>query len=283
MNWLRPVPPIENGQAQLQHPWIPTRWRSSQPAAGSACATRGKAARGACRLLRRQNAHHRHHAAAHQVGAIEADIAGSLPDTLALRRCASRACAAARPSSDRTEKSGRTGCGEASASPSRCRTDVQMDDVAIRAQAHLDGVHLSALVAGRDLDQGVFDLSANPDGMKLEQARSAGVDSVEAGCGDGLSRWSADADLVQSVTASATARDARQLAAAGLDATSVMAGPAGDMQAVLSRTTERPRRCGGDRRPRPALELFVCGNSNGASPALPRRKRPRACCSTTTG
>ena len=47
------------------------------------------------------------------------------------------------------------------------QNDVQMDDVAIRAQAHLDGVHLSALVAGRDLDQGVFDLDANPDGMKL--------------------------------------------------------------------------------------------------------------------
>ncbi len=42
-------------------------------------------------------------------------------------------------------------------------SDVQMDDVAIQAQAHLDGVHLGGLVAGRDLDQGTFDLSANTD------------------------------------------------------------------------------------------------------------------------
>ena len=34
-----------------------------------------------------------------------------------------------------------------------------MDDIAIQAQAHLEGVHLGALVAGRDLDQGVFDLT----------------------------------------------------------------------------------------------------------------------------
>ena len=53
---------------------------------------------------------------------------------------------------------------------------VTMNDIAIRAQAHLEGVHLGWIVAGRDLDQGVFDLDANPDGLKLNgQASVAAI------------------------------------------------------------------------------------------------------------
>ena len=99
------------------------------------------------------------------------------------------------------------------------------------AQAHLDGVHLGALVAGRDLDQGVFDLSANPDGMKLNgRALLASIPSKLDAAMD--FRAGPPTQVVQSVTASAQP-DARQLAAAGLDATSVMSGPA-QMQAVLN-------------------------------------------------
>ena len=34
---------------------------------------------------------------------------------------------------------------------------LRMDDVAIHAQSHLEGVHLGGIVAGHDLDQGAFD------------------------------------------------------------------------------------------------------------------------------
>ena len=95
----------------------------------------------------------------------------------------------------------------------------------------LTDVHLGALVAGHDLDQGVFDLSANPDGMKLNGR--ALLASIPAKLDASMDfRAGPPTQVVQSVTVSAQP-DARQLAAAGLDATAVMNGPA-QMQAVLT-------------------------------------------------
>ena len=67
-----------------------------------------------------------------------------------------------------------------------------MDDIAVHAQAHLESVHLSGVAAGRDLDQGVLDLDANADGMKLNGRAHVGRDPGEAGCGHGFPWRSAD-------------------------------------------------------------------------------------------
>ena len=165
----------------------------------------------------------------HQVGAIEADIAGSLPDTLALLR-EPRLELLDRHPIELKDPAGQVAVKLSLTIP--LQNDVQMDDVAIRAQAHLDGVHLSALVAGRDLDQGVFDLSANPDGMKINgRALLASIPSKLDAAMD--FRAGPATQVVESVTVSAQP-DARQLAAAGLDATSVMMSGPAQMQAVLS-------------------------------------------------
>ncbi len=95
----------------------------------------------------------------HQIGVIDADVAGPLPDALALLREPRLALL------DRHPIELKNPAGQATVKLSLTvplEDAVRMDDIAIRVQAHLDGVHLGALVAGRDLDQGVFDLSANP-------------------------------------------------------------------------------------------------------------------------
>jgi hypothetical protein len=226
VNWLRPVPPIDNGRAQLRIVDPDTleiiatggrqRIRNEKQGGPGGLQIRGGKMRITGMMQRRQ------------VGAIEADIAGSLPDTLALLRDPRLALLDRHPI-ELKDPAGQVAVKLSLTIP--LQNDVQMDDVAIRAQAHLDGVHLSALVAGRDLDQGVFDLSANPDGMKLNgRALLASIPSKLDAAMD--FRAGPPTQVVQSVTASAQP-DARQLAAAGLDATSVMSGPA-QMQAVLS-------------------------------------------------
>ncbi len=226
VNWLRPVPPIENGRAQLRIVDPDTleiiatggrqRLRNEKQGSTGGLQIRGGRMRITGMMQR------------HQVGAIEADIAGSLPDTLALLR-EPRLALLDRHPIELKDPVGQVAVKLSLTIP--LQNDVQMDDVAIRAQAHLDGVHLSALVAGRDLDQGVFDLSANPDGMKLNgRALLASIPSKLDASTD--FRAGPPTQVVQSVTVSAQP-DARQLAAAGLDATAVMSGPA-QMQAVLS-------------------------------------------------
>ena len=54
--------------------------------------------------------------------------------------------------------------------------DLTMDEVAIHAHAHLDGAHLGGVVAGRDLDQGAFDLDVTDIGLTLSgTAALAGI------------------------------------------------------------------------------------------------------------
>ena len=84
MHWLRPVPPIENGRAQLRIVDPDTleiiatggrqRLRNEKRGRHGGLQIRGGRMRITGMMQR------------HQIGAIEADIAGSLPDTLALLR-----------------------------------------------------------------------------------------------------------------------------------------------------------------------------------------------------
>ena len=72
----------------------------------------------------------------HQVGAIEADIAGSLPDTLALLR-EPRLALLDRHPIELKDPAGQAAVKLSLSIP--LQNDVRMDDIAIRAQAHLDG------------------------------------------------------------------------------------------------------------------------------------------------
>ena len=226
VHWLRPVPPIDNGQAQLRIVDPDTldiivtggrqRLRNLKEASPAGLQIRGGRMR-ITGLMQPQ-----------QIGVIDADVAGSLPDALALLR-EPRLALLDRHPIDLKNPAGQTTAKLSLVLP--LEDAVRMDDITIQVQAHLDGVHLGALVAGRDLDQGVIDLTANAQGMKLSgRALLASIPAKLDAVMD--FRAGPPSQVVQSVTVSGQP-DARQLAAAGLDATSVMNGAA-QVQAVLS-------------------------------------------------
>ena len=224
VHWLRPILPVENGQAQLrildpdtleiallsgrQGP------RGQKPDGG--LTLRG----GRVRITGLMQSH--------QLARIEADIAGSLPDAIALLR-EPRLELLDRHPIELNNPAGQATVKLTVGLP--LEKSVSMDDIAIHAQAHLDGVHLSAIAAGRDLDQGVFDLDTTADGLKLSgRGLLAAIPARLDGTMD--FRTGPPTQVLQSVTVSGQP-DARQLAAAGLDATSAVSGPV-PLQAVLT-------------------------------------------------
>ena len=227
VHWLRPVPPIDNGQAQLRIVDPDTleiivtggrqRLRNQKEASAGGLQIRG----GRMRITGLMQPH--------QIGVIEADIAGPLPDALALLR--EPRLALARSPSDRPEEPGRPGDGETQPHRCRWRTRCGWTTSPSRCRRISTACISARLVAGRDLDQGVLDLTANTDGMKLNGR--ALLASIPAKLDAAMDfRAGPPTQVVQSVTVSGQP-DARQLAAAGLDATSVLNGPA-QLQAVLS-------------------------------------------------
>jgi hypothetical protein len=224
--WLRPIPPIDNGQAQLRIVDPDTleitvtggRQRMRDQKAGSPAGLQIRDGRMRITGIMQP----------HQVGVIDAAIAGSLPDALALLR-EPRLALLDRHPIDLKNPAGQTTVKIELTVP--LEDAVRMDDIAIQAQAHLDGVHLAALVAGHDLDQGAFDLNANSDGMKLNGR--AVLASIPAKLDAAMDfRAGPPTQVTQSVTISAQP-DARQLAAIGLDATSLLSGPM-QVQAALT-------------------------------------------------
>jgi hypothetical protein len=226
VHWLRPVPPIVNGQAQL-HILDPNSLeititggrqssRNSKESSGTGLQIRG----GRMRISGIMEPH--------QIGTIEADIAGSLSDAVILLREPRLALLDRHP----LELKSPTGqVTEKLRITVPLENAVQIDDIPIAVQAHLDGVHLGAVVGRQDLDQGAFDLNANNDGMKLNgHALLASIPTKLEAAMD--FRAGPPTQVLELVSASAQP-DAQQLAAVGLDATSVMSGPV-QMQAVLS-------------------------------------------------
>ncbi len=226
VHWLRPIPPIDNGQAQLRILDPDTleisvtggrqRTRNQKETAASGLRIRG----GTMRITGIMQPH--------QIGAIEADVVGPLPDALALLR-EPRLALLDRHPIELKNPAGQTTVKLNVTVP--LEDAVRMDDIGIRVQAHLNGVHLGALVAGQDLDQGVLDLSATTDGMKLNgHALLASIPAKLEAAMD--FRAGPPTQVVQSATVSGQP-DARQLAAVGLDATSLLSG-ATQVQVVLN-------------------------------------------------
>jgi hypothetical protein len=164
----------------------------------------------------------------HQVAAIESDVSGTVPDAIGLLR-EPRLGLLSRHPVELSNPSGQVVVKLGLSVP--LEDDVTMDQVPVRVQAHLDGLHLGGLVAGRDLDQGVLDLTAGNDGMKVNgRALLAAIPARLDATMD--FRAGPSTQVVQSATISGKA-DAEQLAAAGLDATPLLNGPI-QLQAVLT-------------------------------------------------
>jgi hypothetical protein len=214
VHWLRPIPPIDNGQAQLRIldpdtlEIVVASGRQMQRNQRGGLQIRG----GRMRITGIMQAH--------QVATINAEIAGPVPDAIALLR-EPRLALLDRHPIDLKDPAGQATVKLTLGVP--LELNVTLDSIAIRAQAHLEGVHLGAIAAGRDLDQGVLDLDANPDGLKVNGR--ALLASIPARLNAAMDfRAGPPSQVVQTVTVSGQP-DAGQLAAAGLDTTSLLSGP----------------------------------------------------------
>ncbi len=217
VHWLRPVPPIDNGKAQLR---IVDPDTLDIIVAGGHQRSSLKDTKGGGQQIRSGRMRITGLMQAHQIGVIDADISSSVPEAIALLR-EPRLGLLDRHPIDLKDPAGQASVKLAVTVPLEAR--VTMNDVAIRAQAHLEGVHLAGIVAGRDLDQGVFDLDANPDGLKLiGQASVAAIPLDVAAAMD--FRAGPPTQALQTITASGQP-NSDQLAAAGLNATWVLSGP----------------------------------------------------------
>ena len=214
VHWLRPVPPIENGRAQL---------RILGPDALEIAVLGGRQAlrngtggltikSGSMRITGLMQPD--------QIGTIQGDIAGSVQDALALLREPRLRLLAAHPM-PLTNPAGQISATVSVRLP--LEADLSMDDVAIHAAARLDGVHLDDVAAGRPMDQGRLALDATNDGLTVKgDAKLAGIAAQLDAAMD--FRAGAPSQVVQLVTVSGRP-DAGQLAAAGLDTAGLLSGP----------------------------------------------------------
>lgn len=221
VSWLRPVPPIEQGRAvlrivdpdMLQIDIASGRERLRN---GSGLALTGGWMR-ITGLMQRD-----------QTASIQANVTGSLPDAIALLREPRLQLLSKHPISLKDP------AGDVTATVAvnlPLDTRVTMDDVAINVSAHLDNAALGDVVAGRDLSGGSLDVVATDDGLTVKgQAALAGIPASLNATMD--FHPGPPTQVLQRVTMSGRA-DAKQLAAAGLDATGLLDGPI-DLQAVLT-------------------------------------------------
>jgi AsmA-like C-terminal region/Protein of unknown function len=221
VHWLRPVPPIEDGSAVLNilDPdtlEIVVRSGRQQPEPGHTLAdAQGLLLRGGRMRVTGIMQHD-------QFATIEAQVAGPLPDALALLRDP-RLRLLSRHPLPLNNPAGQVAGTLSVSLPLENR--LSMDQVAIRAHAHLDDVHLGNIVAGHDLDHGVIDLNATDDGLTL--GGTADLSGIPASLKVAMDfRAGGQDQVLQRVSVSARP-STQQLAAAGLNVSDVVDGTVG--------------------------------------------------------
>jgi hypothetical protein len=222
VHWLRPISPLEQGQAQLRildPNTLEIQVQSGRQRGGP---------RGGALTIRSGRVRITGLAARDQVASIEADIGGSLANAIALLREPRLELL------DRHPIELKDPGGEASVNLSvnvPLETHVQIGDIGIHANAHLTQAHLTGLIAGRDLDQGTLDLDATQDAMTVKgRALLGGIAAQIDGSLD--FRSGPATQVVQRIAVSGRA-GAGQLSAAGLDAGETLFGEV-PLQAVLT-------------------------------------------------
>jgi hypothetical protein len=163
VHWLRPIPPIEHGVAQLRILDPDTLEIAVQSGRQQPEGAKGNAATGG--LMVRDGTVTITGIMQHeQTGRIDANLAGSLADALALLR-SKRLHLLDHVAVDLSNVSGQVAARLSVSLP--LDADVSIDAIAIGAQAHLDNVHVAGLIGGRDLSKGAVDLKASNDGMTM--------------------------------------------------------------------------------------------------------------------
>jgi hypothetical protein len=242
VHWLRPVPPIDNGSAVLNivdPDTLEIVVRSGHQQPSDAAATRAAAAaatagatdlpvRGGGMSLRGGRMRITGLLHPDQFATIEGQIAGPLPDAIALLREPRLRLLDKHPLPLNDPAGAVTGTLTLSFP---LEEHLSMDQVAIRARAHLDGAHLGGVIAGRDLDQGALDLDVTQNGLTL--SGTATLAGIPANLNASMDfRAGGPAQVLQRVSASGRP-SARQLAAIGLDAGAALDGTVG-LDATLS-------------------------------------------------
>ncbi len=152
--WLRPVPPIEHGEAKLV--FVDPDTLDVMISAGRQNGTNLNIRRARVRLTG---------LAAHdQFMAIDSDIAGPLADVVTLLHNPKIKILDRRPL-PLNNPAGTVVTNLTVNMP--LRNDVDLDNVAIHAVGKLTQAHLGAVAAGRDIDRGNFDVDVSNDGLHV--------------------------------------------------------------------------------------------------------------------
>ena len=204
VHWLRPVPPIVHGTARLTF-LDPDSLEVTASGGTEAIGAGGIAIRGGRVLFTKLQAKD-------QFADISADLAGPVPAALALLNQKRIGLLARSPLPVNGAEG--TFAGTMTLAHMVLRDDLAMDDLMIGAALHLEGVRIPGLVAGRDLDRGMLDLTAHPDGLHIAgTAQLAGIPGEVAANID--FRAGPPTQVLESVTAKGTL-DTGQLARFGL-------------------------------------------------------------------
>ncbi len=228
VHWLRPVPPLEHGEARLTFEGpdvIDIAVASARQAGG---AQGGIAVRqGRVRLSGLT--------ARDQIADIEANISGPLADALAVLKHP-RLKLLAKPPVELRDPGGQM-TGHLTLAHLPLEFNVGLDDIGITATAHLVDVHLGGTVAGRDVDRGVLDVEVSNDALKIAGQAEVGKIPTQALVEMDF-RPGPAAQIVQKVSASANL-DARQLPGLGVDAGEAIGGIAAIQAMVQTRRDGR--------------------------------------------
>ena len=220
VSWLRPVPPIVQGNAML-HVVGPDSLQIDVTS-GRQSLTKGalSVTGGSVRitgLMQRD-----------QVADIQLSTAGSLPDVIALLREPRLQLLARHPIS-LNNPAGNVNATVAATVPLDAR--VRIDDIDLHVAAHIDHAALAGLLVGRNLSDGALDIAADNDGLTVKgNARLGGIPAALDVAMD--FRAGPPTQVLQRATINGRP-DAKQLTAAGLDVTDFLSGPIG-LQAVLT-------------------------------------------------
>ncbi len=208
IHWLKPVPPVEGAQAVLTIKGL-EELTIAIPSAHQGNATLSN---GSVRIVGL--------AEKDQVLSLQADVAGQVPELIALLRHKRLRLLDRKPIPMRDPAGRFTGRLNVTVP---LEEHLQFEDVKIGAQVRATELRLGGLIAGRDLDRGDVRFDVTQDSLRAQgTAAVAGIlgqMQVEMDFRNGPA-----SQVVQRATATGRAT-AVQLAAAGLDAAGVMTGP----------------------------------------------------------
>ena len=213
VHWLRPVPPLEKGQAQL-------RILDPDTIEITVAAARQKGgARGGYLTVRNGKVRIANLSRLQETLTIQADVTGSLANAIGLLREPRLNIL------DRQPIEFRDPAGDVSVNLSvqlPLVADLKAEQVATRAGVRITQGHLSAFVAGRDVDQADLDLEVTNDGMTV---KGRGLLANIASQVDGMLDFREGPPTQVLRRIAVTARPgAGQLSAAGIDSLDMLLG-----------------------------------------------------------